>query len=296
VMTDPESEPDYCQFETPAGVLGGLCWGRTDNPPIIALHGWLDNAASFSRLGPRLALDHRVIALDLPGHGQSFHRPPGESYEMLDYVRDLAQFLECHAPEGAILLGHSLGGIIGLLLAVAAPDRVRGLIMIDSLGPLVGDAESFPGDLRKSIDRMRGGSRGSLPVYADPEEAVTARMGGRIPLSRDAAEVIVPRNLIKSDNGWSWVTDPRLRYPSMHRLDEAEVTACLRAVAVPVLVVRASHGLLTYKREMMEERYGYLPDYRILDTQGGHHCHVDGRVEEISAGCREWLEQRMSKE
>jgi len=209
-----------------------------------------------------------VIALDLPGHGQSFHRPPGESYEMLDYVRDLAQFLECHAPEGAILLGHSLGGIIGLLLAVAAPDRVRGLIMIDSLGPLVGDAESFPGDLRKSIDRMRGGSRGSLPVYADPEEAVTARMGGRIPLSRDAAEVIVPRNLIKSDNGWSWVTDPRLRYPSMHRLDEAEVTACLRAVAVPVLVVRASHGLLTYKREMMEERYGYLPDYRILDTQG----------------------------
>lgn len=295
-MTSPETEPDYCQFDTPAGRLGGLCWGRNDAPPIMALHGWLDNAASFSRLGPRLAGNNRVIALDLPGHGQSFHRPPGESYELLDYVRDLAQFLEQHAPEGAVLLGHSLGGIIAMLLAVAAPDRVRGLVMIDSLGPLVGDAERFPEDLRKSIDRMRRGSRGTQPVYAGPEEAVAARMGGRIPLSRQAAEAIVPRNLVESGQGWTWVTDPRLRYPSMHRLDEAEVGACLRAVAVPVLVVRASHGLLTYKREMMEERYGCLGDYRVLDTEGGHHCHLDGRVEEIGAGCLEWLEQRMGTE
>lgn len=293
-MTDPESEPDYCHFDLPSGMLGGLCWGRSSDPPIVALHGWLDNAASFKRLGPRLAMNHRLVALDLPGHGQSFHRPPGESYEMLDYVRDLAQFLEFHAPEGAVLLGHSLGGILAMLLAVAAPDRVRGLIMIDSLGPLVGDAESFPRDLKASIDRMRRGSKGEAPFYWDPGEAITARMAGRIPLSRDAAQIIVPRNLRQSDDGWCWVTDPRLRYPSMHKLDETEVASCLRAVSVPVLIVRASHGLLAYKREMMEQRYGCLEDYRILDTTGSHHCHIDGDVDSIGSHCTEWLEKRMS--
>ena len=292
-MTNPDTEPDYCHFDIPAGAIGALCWGPQGAPRIIALHGWLDNAASFSRLGPQLGKTHRVIALDLPGHGQSFHRPPGESYELLDYVRDLAQFLEQHAPDGAVLLGHSLGGIIALLLAVAAPDRVRGLIMIDSLGPLVGDAERFPADLRKSIDRMRRGSRGALPVYDEPEEAVSARMEGRIPLTREAAEVIVPRNLVRSGSGWSWVTDPRLRYLSMHRLDGSGVAACLCAVSVPVLIVRASHGLLTYKSEMMGERYAGLGDYRVLDTQGGHHCHLDGKVGEIGAGCLEWLAKRM---
>ena len=295
-MTTPDTDPDHRQFDTPAGTLGSLFWGREDDPPIVALHGWLDNAASFSALGPRLASDYRVIALDLPGHGASFHRPSGESYELLDYVRDLAQFLEYHAPEGAVLLGHSLGGIIGLLLAVAAPDRVRGLIMIDSLGPLVGDAERFPGDLRKSIDRMRQGSRETPPVYASQQEAVAARMGGRIPLSREAAEVIVPRNLTGAANGWRWVTDARLRYPSMHRLDEAEVAACLRSVEVPVLIVRASHGLLTYKSDMMADRYPCLGDYRVLDTKGGHHCHLDGRVDEIGTGCLEWLEWRLHAE
>lgn len=292
-MTDPESRPDSGQFDIPAGRLGALCWGRAGDPPMVALHGWLDNAASFCRLGPRLAGRNHVMALDLPGHGESFHRPPGESYEMLDYVRDLAQFLEIHVPEGAVLLGHSLGGILAMLLSVAAPDRVRALIMIDSLGPLVGTADGFPGDLRAAIDRVRRGTPRKAPVYADTEEAMSARMGGRIPLSRDAAGIIVPRNLTRSGQGWSWVTDPRLRYPSMHRLDEAEVAACLRSIGVPVLILRASHGLLAYKREMMQDRYGWLEDSRIIETTGGHHCHLDGDVQGIADECSLWLEERV---
>ena len=277
-------------FETPAGTLSGLGWGRAGKPRIVALHGWLDSAASFGALGPELARDYEVIALDLPGHGQSFHRPPGESYELLDYVRDLGLFLDRYAADdGVILLGHSLGGILASLLAVAVPDRVRRLILIDSLGPLVATAEQFPDDLQRSLDRVRKGSRGEAPLYSSPEEAVQARMDGRIPLSREAAEWIVPRNLGKREEGWYWVTDPRLRYPSMHRLQEAEVAAFMGRIAVPVLIVRASHGMLTYKQEIMAQRYGNLAHYAILDTRGGHHCHLDGCVDEIATGCLEWL-------
>ena len=50
--------------------LAGLSWGDPSNRPLLALHGWLDNAASFSQLAPLLT-DFYVVAVDLTGHGQS---------------------------------------------------------------------------------------------------------------------------------------------------------------------------------------------------------------------------------
>ncbi|WP_255516788.1 hypothetical protein, partial [Haloferax sp. KTX1] len=123
---------------------------------------------------------------------------------------------------------------------MAAPDRTRALILVDSMGPLTGDAESFPEQLKQATDRVRQGSRGRAPRYESVDAAIEARMKGRIPLSRSAAECIVPRSLRHDEEGWQWVTDARLRYPSMHRLDEEEVGAYLGAIAVPSLLIRAS--------------------------------------------------------
>ena len=57
--------------------------GPEDGLPVIALHGWLDNANSFARLAPKLD-GLRIIALDMAGHGHSGHRPPGAGYAMGD--------------------------------------------------------------------------------------------------------------------------------------------------------------------------------------------------------------------
>ncbi|OIQ47448.1 MAG: hypothetical protein BM565_06635, partial [Gammaproteobacteria bacterium MedPE] len=61
----------------------------------IALHGWLDNANSFS---PLMAVNrnHHVIAIDWPGHGHSQHRGVDASYQLLDYVYDLYALIEHH--------------------------------------------------------------------------------------------------------------------------------------------------------------------------------------------------------
>lgn len=281
--------PQELIFEVPSGRLGALAWGDPGAPLVIALHGWLDNAASFSRLGPMLARDYRVVAVDLPGHGHSFHRPPGSTYELLDYVRDLAPLLDSAAPEGAILLGHSLGGIIATLLSVAVPDRTRALMLVDSLGPLTGDAASFPGQLKHATDRVRQGSRGQPPRYASVDEAIEARMKGRIPLSRSAADAIVPRSLQHDGEHWQWVTDARLRYPSQHRLDEDEVKACLRAIAVPCLLVRASQGMAALRPEWFQQRLPLIADAEVMDLEGSHHCHLDADVEGLAGGCLQWM-------
>ena len=56
--------------------IGALAFGDKKNPPILALHGWLDNAASFARLAPLLK-EYYVISIDFPGHGKSDHYPFG---------------------------------------------------------------------------------------------------------------------------------------------------------------------------------------------------------------------------
>lgn len=68
--------------------LAAMAWGHSAGLPVLALHGWLDNAASFARLAPLLP-DWRIVALDLAGHGHSKHRPAGCRYHLMDYVFDV---------------------------------------------------------------------------------------------------------------------------------------------------------------------------------------------------------------
>ncbi|MED5315238.1 MAG: alpha/beta fold hydrolase, partial [Pseudomonadota bacterium] len=66
----------------------GLEWGDPDGYPILALHGWLDNALSFSVIAPFLS-EYRLIALDLSGQGLSDHRSPDATYHIWDDVPQL---------------------------------------------------------------------------------------------------------------------------------------------------------------------------------------------------------------
>ena len=65
--------------------LAAHLFGPEDGLPVIALHGWLDNANSFARLAPKLA-GLRIVALDLAGHGHSGHRPAGAGYAPVSYT------------------------------------------------------------------------------------------------------------------------------------------------------------------------------------------------------------------
>ena len=116
--------------------LAALAWGDPEQPPMLALHGWLDNAGSFSAIAPLLAKDHYVVAIDLRGHGRSSHLPPGVWYHYVDYFDDLRATLDRFGWARATLLGHSLGGTLASLFAAAYPERVEALLLVEALGPL----------------------------------------------------------------------------------------------------------------------------------------------------------------
>jgi len=113
--------------------LAAKQWGDADKPAIIALHGWLDNAATYDRLAPMLS-DYRIIALDFVGHGFSSHRPEGIRYHMLDNIDDVIGLADGLELERFILMGHSMGAGVSTMLAGAFPERIQKLILIEGIG------------------------------------------------------------------------------------------------------------------------------------------------------------------
>jgi pimeloyl-ACP methyl ester carboxylesterase len=89
--------------------LAAHLFGPEDGLPVIALHGWLDNANSFARLAPKLK-GLRIVALDMAGHGHSDHRPAGAGYALWDYVFDVLQVAEQLGWKRFALLGALAGG------------------------------------------------------------------------------------------------------------------------------------------------------------------------------------------
>ncbi|WP_097461592.1 alpha/beta fold hydrolase [Mangrovitalea sediminis] len=262
--------------------VAGLTWGSPEHPLILCLHGWLDNAASFSRLGPAFAEAYHVIAVDLAGHGHSGHRPPGDDYALLDYVRDVAEIVAALGKQRLILIGHSLGGIIASLYASAFPEKIERLVMIDSLGPRTLDETRFAEQLRKAIDQRLNDRRSQPRIYADRSDAVAARETGALALSRWGAERIVDRNLKVLDEGFGWRTDRRLRDASMMYLSEPQVRGYLSRLTMPSLLVTAEAGVLA-KALSHNDRLGSLEDVRVVGVTGTHHCHLEAESAPVVA-------------
>ena len=104
-----------------------------EGPPLILLHGVGDNAFDWTWVMPALARTHRVYAPDLPGSGGSA-KPEGDDYSPAYFGRFLNAFLDALGIERAAVVGNSLGGLVGLRLALTNPERVTALGLLASAG------------------------------------------------------------------------------------------------------------------------------------------------------------------
>lgn len=255
-------------------------------PTLLALHGWLDNAASFALLAPRLADRYRVIALDLPGHGQSDHLPDGTHYHFVDYVRTVLAALDALGLARVDLLGHSLGAGVAALVAAAAPQRIDRLFLIEGLGPL-GDNGA------RTLQRFRDGlaprptNNKPLRVFGAIEQAIDARVAAS-GLRAELARPIVERGLRPVGDGWQWRSDPRLTQPSPLRLAEVQVEALLRGIAAPTDLLLAVPATAYLPSEPMQQRAACVADIKISHMAGGHHLHL-----EHSAAVAAWVTARL---
>lgn len=265
-------EPRERRIALPHLTLAIQVWGDDALPPLLALHGWLDNAGGYARLAPLLATRFRLIALDLPGHGHSDHMPAGAQYHYVDYVRTVLALADALALERYSLLGHSLGAGIASLVAAAAPSRIERLWLIEGLGPLSDDGTRTLQRFREALAPQAPRKR--LRLFRSVEQAVDARSIAS-GLRGDLARPIVTRGLVDVDGGWRWRSDPRLTQPSATRLAESQVHALLQGITAPTAFLLARPSTPYLPAAWMQARIDRVADIVVRHMDGGHHLHLE---------------------
>jgi pimeloyl-ACP methyl ester carboxylesterase len=261
-------------LELPNLRLAARVWGDPSLPRLLALHGWLDNAASFDRIAPLLCDKFHIVALDLPGHGRSDHRPPGAWYHFVDSVSDIAQAADALNWQTFGLLGHSMGGGMATLLAAACPDRIERLHLIDALGPMSTPAEDSPAMLTRSLEQRRTADAKTLRVFDSKTQAIEARQQAN-GLTLQAAELLVTRGIDAVPGGYSWSSDPRLRLASPQRFTEEQVLAIVRAIRAPTQLILAQPQAPFLPEAIIHARIAQVQRIEVLRLPGSHHLHLE---------------------
>jgi pimeloyl-ACP methyl ester carboxylesterase len=222
--------------------------------PILFVHGWCcDHSHWRGQIGD-FSPDHRCVALDLRGHGGS--DKPDQDFTIPAFVNDLAWLIPEIGLDRPVLIGHSMGGCIGLNLAHGHPDLLRALVMVDS--PVVPVDDS----LRPQLDSILAGFKG--PAY---KETAATFVGSFMfneqsdPALRD--EVVT---------GMSSAPQRLMHTAIASTLSEENLPA--GPIPVPSLFIRAvTH---TASAEEVSSRYGGLP---VAEVDAAHFLQLEKPAE-----------------
>ncbi len=246
---------------------------------MIALHGWLDNAASFSWLAPDLSRCN-VLALDLAGHGRSGYRPGGGAYNIWQDLPEILAVADAMGWDQFSVLGHSRGAMIGLLLAASFPERVKRLGLIDAVLPHCIPEQALPSQLGQALIDLKRSSERKRSYYQRYEDAAKARTRGAFPLSAAASELLASRAVTPSAKGYYWRYDPRLMVASEFKMSDAQAMAFLDALPREALLVLARDGIIP--SELQDDASGWLcrhPRLRRRTLEGPHHLQLTDNPE-----------------
>jgi N-formylmaleamate deformylase len=192
--------------------------GDEESPPLLLIHGLYDRWERWEPVIASLSERFRLIIPDLRGHGQS--EKPSDGYLPSDYAQDLAGVIRALNLTNVIVVGHSLGGVIGTYLANQTSQNIQALVMVDP--PL-----EWNDDMREMTQMLLDAKRGSeaetldffRELYWHTDESEPARLSDWLRSTADGPfEAIIDR--IK------------------HRKGE-EIYDELSKVSVPVLLMQA---------------------------------------------------------
>jgi pimeloyl-ACP methyl ester carboxylesterase len=138
---------------------------RPDAPVVLCLHGLMRNGRDFEELAPRLAQRCRVVVPDVRGRGLSARDPNSNNYQIPVYLQDSTRLLAGLGAPQVTVIGTSMGGLMGMLLAVMQPGLVVRLVLND-IGPEVDP---------QGLDRIRGYAGKAAPVRSWEEAIAQVR-------------------------------------------------------------------------------------------------------------------------
>lgn len=252
--------------------IGYRDWGY--GSPLIVLHGFTGSAAAMSVITVPLSKGHRVIAIDLIGHGESSKAVSEANYTIDAAVADIDRVIDDLSLAPAHLLGYSMGGRVALSYAVARPRRLSSLVLV---GASAGIADPGERAARRSsddhlADRLEAEGIEWFVDYWMAQEILRPRSGRAA-----AAEAMGRRQRLDNDPIALAGVLRGLGTGAMPPLHHA-----LAGVDLPVAVV-AGEADGKYRR-IASELVLTMPDARLMVIPGaGHSVHTDNPDELAAA-------------
>ena len=257
-------------------------WGNDAAPPLILIHGGRDHCRSWDAVARALQPHFHVMAPDLRGHGDS-DWAKGSSYSLSDYVYDLTCLVRSASAHQIAIVGHSMGGMIGLMYAGAYPDQVSHLAVLDGVTVL-------PGSPRKPIHER-------ISEWISQLDKITNRKSRNFSSVAEAAELISAHNTRltseqalhlashgvrrNADGTYRWKCDEYQRARAPYRLASDDHIALWSRINCPTLLLRGDESFLPDP-----ETAGVLVHFRcarlVTIVGAGHWLHHD-KLDEVLA-------------
>lgn len=247
-------------------------WGDSSEETIVFVHGVRDQGRSWehfisSMIERGYPLGH-AVAIDLRGHGDSEWPATGRGYQHEDFLTDLAGLMRHLNKDPLTIIGHSLGGSMALLYAGVFPEKVKCLVLLESLGPFARSDDEVPEII---AERLTGRNYIEIPFPHSSLEAAAKGLQKRFPLIPDAAAMhMALYGTKKRGESYLWKYDPVLRYRTNTALSEGQVEAFIRRVKCPILFVYGSES--DFMKSARGPRVKLFNNARIVPLDGaGHH-------------------------
>lgn len=235
------------------------------------------------------------MCIDLPGHGRSDHFPPGVPLEFVNFLGAIKWTVDHFGWPELVYLGHSFGGQLGAWFAGVYPERVRCLVVLDTMGPRSVDVESTLATVRSRIDDAQSLHRrqcGRRPPAYTFDEGVAKMIAGRpSKLTDESARILASRGLARvqrqqqqqqNENGddgelYTFASDQRLKlnfYPVM-TFDQQKQILC--NVTCPAVFVLADENCARYSTYLKDARefYDTRPNVTVRVVSGDHDVHLN---------------------
>ena len=229
--------------------------GASGNPTVILIHGLGDCARSWDNFARSMADSFRVISLDSHGHGDSDKSLSGK-YLLDDYLKDLQALEEECELEYFVLIGHGNGGRIALNYAHKNPNKVRGIVVVDSnLKPQEGSDSYFKRDIK-------------CKLADDSFEPFINQLKVKQPLSSE--EMLLHQanvlTVISKEGPRAWKHDVAV----MENNDQSDLWHQWKRLKCPTLLLRGRQSTVISHEEAVRMKEN-VPTCSIVELEGGGH-------------------------
>ena len=254
-----------------------LCtWGPEEGPLVLCLHGILEQGAAWSEVAIRLAQKgYRVIAPDLRGHGRSDRVGKGGSYNLIDFLGDIDAIVENLAGKAFILVGHSLGSVLGAVFATIRPQRIKNIVLVETILPTLNEDEDPTDSLTSQLNSIAAPPE--HPVFPDVKTAAERLRKATPAISPALAMLLAQRITEPCKGGVRWRWEPLLRTRagiSLNGIGRSRYLNLLKKIKVPITLVYGDKSNFN-RIEDLNKQHEAMPDAVKVVVSGGHNLPLE---------------------